>query len=1098
MINIDEIQKRSQEIAEERHSDSVFREILERDKEREKYEKRWFWELLQNAKDSVDLKQKIKIKINISDNKISFFHNGNPFELDDILSLIIQGSSKNNKEGKTGRFGTGFITTYLLSKEVQISGYLNEDNCYFSFLLDRNTANNKDFYEKYIKSKEAFINSRRSTSYIEDSDFQTEFSYILDETGQKTAKNGLYNIHELIPIAQLFNEQIESVEIIQNCKSIKYEKTKVKTYDEENIIKWELKEIINNEESHNKKTAYILYDDNYEVCISTQIKDNIEIIIPFTEEYPKLFFTFPLIGTEKIGIPIIINSTIFDPRVERDGIYLKGFDKDEVKQNKNIIENALKQNIQQLAEFFTKHNVKSLLNLYDFSKSKEYDWIDLKWFDNVKIDAIDILSEIDFLSFYEGGNSLINLKNIVIPYTSNKEDIEIVWHLIFQLSELKVPAKEELLCWLQLVDNIRKIYGYENANELDYAWGINDIVKYILKKYNSLEDLNKDIRNNAIDWLNELYLALIKINKNFPNESILLNQENKLRTSDGIYWDECKDKELIEISKLIHINFSEKLISQDIKIFEIYGVKNFTVENAMAELKDGMNNLETSIFNNTNFICANAKYLKWLIKSNKIDIIRELKVLRNQKDEYDCFPKGNHLLLSPKSFFENQYPLFKKLIRDKDCLHDDYCKVLNENDFSFLNDHGFIHKYPFIIKKEIVTKEILKTLEISDSDLQLLCDENGQLKEENKQEIEYSDFVYLTTNDGHIYKRNESQDSSFERLKFLLLEAPEKDIFFEKDEQKIFLEDKKEIVIKKCYWIYRAKQLNWVNTKTIDENGRTKWSGEKPSATNLSDLIKIDKNILVEINNDKIQKLLSRFGIGVSELIRNSMYDENIKISWDKAITSILTSGIKPDLALEIFNDHHVREEYEKRLATKKLISRNQKIGYLVEELFNELIKNTENISIKREPFGSDYIISNESSDLINEKHQEEIFYIKNWLIELKATGKDYAAMTELQAETAVKEKENYALIVVELDEVEPDIEYLQKHAKVISDIGYKIESVYFDFQDVTNKKNNLDEGKNGISVNFDEQNIRFRINSRIWKEEIQTIEMFLKHKFTM
>ena len=53
MIQKEQIQQRRQHIAEVRHADSVYRDIVARENEREDYEKRWFWELLQNAKDSV-------------------------------------------------------------------------------------------------------------------------------------------------------------------------------------------------------------------------------------------------------------------------------------------------------------------------------------------------------------------------------------------------------------------------------------------------------------------------------------------------------------------------------------------------------------------------------------------------------------------------------------------------------------------------------------------------------------------------------------------------------------------------------------------------------------------------------------------------------------------------------------------------------------------------------------------------------------------------------------------------------------------------------------------------------------------------------------
>ena len=62
------------------------------------------------------------------------------------------------------------------------------------------------------------------------------------------------------------------------------------------------------------------------------------------------------------------------------------------------------------------------------------------------------------------------------------------------------------------------------------------------------------------------------------------------------------------------------------------------------------------------------------------------------------------------------------------------------------------------------------------------------------------------------------------------------------------------------------------------------------------------------------------------------------------------------------------------------------------------------NINIERKPIGSDYILTDESSDLVNDKKEEEVFNLNNWLVELKATGKNYAAMTSKQAEKATEE----------------------------------------------------------------------------------------------
>ena len=98
--------------------------------------KRWVWELMQNAKDIPNRFGKVSIEIDLmSENKLQFRHNGNPFVINNITGLIRQVSSKNSlnsDEETTGKFGTGFICTHLLSDVIDVEGILNYDtyrNC---------------------------------------------------------------------------------------------------------------------------------------------------------------------------------------------------------------------------------------------------------------------------------------------------------------------------------------------------------------------------------------------------------------------------------------------------------------------------------------------------------------------------------------------------------------------------------------------------------------------------------------------------------------------------------------------------------------------------------------------------------------------------------------------------------------------------------------------------------------------------------------------------------------------------------------------------------------------------------------------------------
>jgi len=1109
MIQKEQIQQRRQEIAEIRHADSVFRDIEARENERQDYEKRWFWELLQNAKDSVNKEESIKVKVEISESEISFSHTGNPFELDDILSLIIQGSSKAQKEGKTGRFGTGFITTYLLSKEVRISGGLTDNQGHFDFLLNRNADTHEEFYKLQQESNNEFDSSIQENSYLGNSEFQTKFTYNLDEIGKASAKAGLQCLDELIPITQLFNNQIESVTIIERGQAKTFTKSLIREHESDGyqINEWEISTLLDNLQNKSLR-AYVYHNSTFEACIITHFIDDKEFVFPLTRNYPRLYFTFPLIGTEEIGIPIIMNSTAFEPRVERDGVYLKKIAENASESsNKAIIHNALLLCTPIFAELFSSKGINDIHQLFNFSPSKDLKWIDRDWLKEVKNEVLSQLITKPVIRFYGNSEELTCLNELLIPYSNSDGDIKRLWKLLSDVKNLKVPLLSELDSWVTVTKAITKLrIEDDDPYKLDFVWGLKELIKFVEEK-ETLEVLKTVVSTDIHIWLNNFYSTINEISNNFPlNIKVVLNQNGKLREGEGMYWDRCSDDALITISEQIGLNFAHKFISRAIKTFHIPGIKDFTKQDGINELKEALNDLTESDFSNIDFLECNAKFLKWLIDQKLKDTVKDLKVVSgasNKNSEalvYDHFPKAEHLLLSPKHFFEDQFPLFSSLIRDKDCLNEVYDNYLEDDDYKYLAENGFIHAYPLVTKREDANLKTLELLVKNEGDLSLLRDDEGQLK--YKFQITYTDFAYLTATDGYIYGRNNSQNSSLQRFRFLLKEAVEKDSNFENDEQEVLIEGLEEpLMLSQCLWVYRAKRLNWINIKSESENAETKFIKETPSSKNLSELLKGDKSLIQEIKGPKQQLFLNRLGVGVSDLIRNTLPSDELRLSWDKAITNMITSNADPELVQEIFSDTNIKKEYERRLKERKLITRNQSIGKLIEDLFKEYIDKLQedgySVNIKREPFGSDYIITEESSDLVNSEHQREGFKINNWLIELKATGKDHAAMTPLQAKTAAENKDNYALVVVPIDGSEPDIDYIRQNAKVISSIGYKIGNIISDFNEVESKKSDLYVGKEGISVFIEDQNIRFRVKSTIWTTEQNGIETFISSKFS-
>ena len=64
------------------------------------------------------LRKTIDISIDTDDNSVVFAHNGSCFTYENLIDLITQISTKIKDEEKVGKFGTGFISTHLISEVV--------------------------------------------------------------------------------------------------------------------------------------------------------------------------------------------------------------------------------------------------------------------------------------------------------------------------------------------------------------------------------------------------------------------------------------------------------------------------------------------------------------------------------------------------------------------------------------------------------------------------------------------------------------------------------------------------------------------------------------------------------------------------------------------------------------------------------------------------------------------------------------------------------------------------------------------------------------------------------------------------------------------
>src|ERR1035437_1482924 len=189
--------------------------------------KRWVWELIQNAKD-VNIGGKVRVRIEADldgpDAHVTFRHNGEASSPENIRFLIEQVSSKDRKKDSagrpttTGKFGTGFLTTHLLSERVLVTGVAREQGLSpkkFKLLLDRSGVELEDITAAVEAAKDSIqdLDERAPYNKYVDGNFNTAFRYELaDNTGKKVARAGLADLDICLPYTLAFVREIESVE----------------------------------------------------------------------------------------------------------------------------------------------------------------------------------------------------------------------------------------------------------------------------------------------------------------------------------------------------------------------------------------------------------------------------------------------------------------------------------------------------------------------------------------------------------------------------------------------------------------------------------------------------------------------------------------------------------------------------------------------------------------------------------------------------------------------------------------------------------------------------------------------------------------------
>lgn len=467
--------------------------------------RRWVMELIQNARD-VAFEDGILICITLTDDKLIFEHNGKPFRVKDVLSIINQASSKDDSIEAVGKFGTGFVTTFQLSETVVLKSILweeGEEAIPFEIVLDRSGKNDVEIEQSILSSMTQLREcvSQNASCILEKDNYNTGFIYdLVGEYEKNIAQVGLVDLKNAINEILLFSEKIKEILVVIDTKELK--KTVHYRSREENVLSgihnikekiFEWKTCENGEESRlNHKLIYIT-EGSLSLALAVDFERN---ILAVDAQKSRVFVDFPLIGSENFPFPVIINDRRLHPNEPRSGISLVDSERsEEAKLNKEIIKKCVHL-YHRLFQYLYSENYGNLWNflripIWQDSPEMSSGWVR----ENIYNSLYRVFYQANIIETNQGMSTPIN-RNLRFPWADTMQEKEEIYWLLSQIPAYWV-AKNNVNWYDILQGYLTEEIGFRSVS-----------LPYILE--NIHQYLHRIEKNSAFAWVNYLYLAAMR------------------------------------------------------------------------------------------------------------------------------------------------------------------------------------------------------------------------------------------------------------------------------------------------------------------------------------------------------------------------------------------------------------------------------------------------------------------------------------------------------------------------------------------------------------------------------------------------------------
>ena len=1092
MIDKDEIEKKARS---EGAAHDVLKDLKDLKLNRPAYGSRWIWELLQNARDAGAGKTtRLTASIKYQEGELTFLHNGSEFTGNQVYHLIHHGSTKVELKGTIGQFGSGFLTTHLLSSKIDVSGFLNDGRS-FEFRLERKTGSIQSIAALLNKAWDDFNPSNKPLTVAMPPGFTTRFAYPISKEASEVVAEGIATLKQCAPFVVVFNLEFSAINIRSATGTTSF---KVMNRNPLEKAGMQLVTVSETENGIQQERKYLLATGEKSTVafpLESVGSDNVCLLVDNT---PRLFLGFPLVGTEKFSFPAIINSFKFNPTEPRNGIYLGQTNEQADIDNQKAVVEAFDLFIDLLG-FAAASNLKNAHLLAEIPDIQKQNGLNSDWLRKVLMESL--IPAIRRTPVVLSENGAIPPEESIVPFTeasAGDAGVEALWDLVNGLTELrqKLPSRNEAVGWRNAVESWASILRDKVTDFPEVIDGAK-LASYVEEKakvtdedYGRLSHLQTLLRQgeSAITWLNRLcgFLKTNGFDNAIRTRSIILNQSGFLDKLSNLHRDQGISEPLKDIAELLGWKIRDELLDTKIPALaeEIGVVGNWNDDDVVQKLVDKLKSAKQNP--DTAFAEASPRLFAWIAERGNWEALHGFPVFgRRIKSERPLtvihLPVSDQLEarpMPPVKVWDKELQNFADIFPPASILADDFfAKLPNLNTWQMLAE------------RSLVGKEIIRSRETRDikfyPDLSSL-----------QEGVEHSPVDLVPVTDvwrlaGIIERVRDSQDRARLFWQFLTEWLAPKDLKSLETEQAHCSQCGVPHRYYPAAWIEQVREKLWV--RQSNDVRRT-----LATAQSLANLLR-GKWDPSSLSKPATVKLLEAMGIPYFEMSREFLAtsDEN-RHEVDSALINILASAGNNVTRLnqarqyidDLKADPNLPQVVAEHLARQRQVHQNQSLGALVEELVKELVEERlnknrlkgEEFTVRNTGVGSDFEIDDLATLEISKPG-------RRWLVEVKATRSQEVRMTATQAKTAVQEfqegKRFFLCVVPVSGETSGLKKYVRDKMRFVQDIGKQLADLCKDLDSFQNQRDKIitKGDSNGVRLEVSGA-ARVRVASSVWQNE--------------